>query len=56
MAVPLPNLTLAAPSQSTASGTLAPSFNIGSGSAGGIGIIPLLAIAAIGILVFKWGK
>lgn len=49
MAVPFPSLTFATPSSASSpqQTSFAPAFNIGSGSAGGLGLSwPMIAIAA----------
>jgi hypothetical protein len=52
--IPLPNLTLAAPSQSASGQTVSVPFNVGSGSAGGIpNIVWYAAILVAAYYVYK---
>jgi hypothetical protein len=57
MAVPLPNLTLAAPSQSQSGGTFNTPFVVGSGSAGSIPTwVWITGILVAGIVALKTRK
>jgi len=53
-AIPLPNLTLAAPSTATSSGAFSPSFVVGTGASGGLPIYAIYAgLAIVAFYVIK---
>lgn len=54
MAVPIPPLNFSAPSAAQSGGTLAPAFNIGSGSAGGLNLTTLVLFGVAAIIALKW--
>ena len=52
MAVPIPNLTLAAPSTATSSATFGPSFQVGRGNAGSLPSYVWIGAAVVIALFF----